>query len=63
MVATATLGFSGCQMVLFTTGRGTPFGNFVPTLKIYSISDLAKRKSHWIDFNTGTVLETGDMNS
>ncbi|HEY3389517.1 MAG TPA: altronate dehydratase family protein, partial [Prolixibacteraceae bacterium] len=34
LVATSALGFSGCQMVLFTTGRGTPFGSFIPTMKI-----------------------------
>ena len=63
LVAASALGFSGCQMVLFTTGRGTPFGSFIPTLKISTNSDLAKRKSHWIDFDAGAVLETGDMKS
>nr|MDA3852664.1 altronate dehydratase family protein [Bacteroidales bacterium] len=41
LVASSALGFSGCQMVLFTTGRGTPFGSFVPTMKISTNSDLA----------------------
>ena len=45
-------------MVLFTTGRGTPFGGFVPTLKIATNSDLAKNKANWIDFNAGAVLES-----
>jgi len=62
LVAASALGFSGCQMVLFTTGRGTPFGSFVPTMKISTNSKLAKRKPHWIDFNAGTLLETGNMN-
>ena len=61
LVAASALGFSGCQMVLFTTGRGTPFGSFVPTMKISTNSNLAKRKPHWIDFNAGTLLETGNM--
>lgn len=43
-------------MVLFTTGRGTPFGGFVPTVKISTNSDLARRKSSWIDFDAGRVL-------
>ncbi|WP_421918732.1 UxaA family hydrolase [Marinifilum sp.] len=63
LVAASALGFSGCQMVLFTTGRGTPFGSFIPTMKISTNSELARRKSHWIDFNAGTLLETGDMNT
>ncbi|MBI9057484.1 MAG: altronate dehydratase [Labilibaculum sp.] len=63
LVAASALGFAGCQMVLFTTGRGTPFGSFIPTMKISTNSNLAKRKSHWIDFNAGTLLETGDINS
>ncbi|NOU61313.1 UxaA family hydrolase [Marinifilum caeruleilacunae] len=63
LVAASALGFAGCQMVLFTTGRGTPFGSFIPTMKISTNSDLAKRKSHWIDFNAGTILESGNVNS
>ena len=45
--------------MLFTTGRGTPFGGFVPTLKIATNNELAAKKSNWIDFNAGAVLETG----
>lgn len=63
LVAASALGFSGCQMVLFTTGRGTPFGSFIPTMKISTNSDLAKRKPHWIDFNAGSLLETNNMNN
>ncbi len=61
LVAASALGFSGCQMVLFTTGRGTPFGSFVPTMKISTNSDLFNRKRKWIDFNAGTLLEGQSM--
>lgn len=55
MVAVTNLASAGCHMVLFTTGRGTPFGGFVPTIKISTNSDLAKRKSNWIDFDAGGI--------
>ncbi|MHB8132093.1 MAG: UxaA family hydrolase [Mobilitalea sp.] len=48
---------SGAQMILFTTGRGNPYGSPVPTVKISSNSDLFNRKKHWIDYNAGQVLE------
>ncbi len=57
LVASTALGAAGCHMVLFTTGRGTPFGSFVPTVKISSNSRIAKLKPHWIDFNAGQMLE------
>lgn len=57
LVAATALGSSGCQMVLFTTGRGTPFGSFVPTLKISTNSTLSINKPGWIDFNAGVILE------
>ena len=57
LVATSLLGMSGCQMVLFTTGRGTPFGGFIPTVKISTNSNLAKAKPTWIDFNAGQIVE------
>jgi altronate hydrolase len=57
LVASSALGFSGCQMVLFTTGRGTPFGSFVPTMKIATNSNLARHKANWIDFNAGVLIE------
>lgn len=57
LVASAALAFSGAQMVLFTTGRGTPFGCPVPTVKISSNSALAKQKSKWIDFDAGRLLD------
>ena len=48
-------------MVLFTTGRGTPFGTFVPTMKVSTNSGLAKRKPTWIDFNAGRLVEDQTM--
>ncbi len=61
LVAASALGFSGCHMVLFTTGRGTPFGSFVPTMKISTNSDLYNKKKNWIDFNAGSLLEGKTM--
>ena len=58
MCAVTNIAAAGCHLVLFTTGRGTPFGGFVPTLKIATNSDLAKNKANWIDFNAGAVLES-----
>lgn len=55
-VSSTALAAAGAQLILFTTGRGTPLGFPVPTLKIASNSDLAARKSHWIDFDAGPVL-------
>lgn len=57
LVASTALALAGCQLVLFTTGRGTPFGTFVPTLKISTNSEIAQRKSKWIDFNAGSIIE------
>jgi altronate hydrolase len=57
LVAATTLGAAGCQMVLFTTGRGTPFGSFVPTMKVSTNSQLFNNKPHWIDFNAGGIVE------
>ncbi len=57
LVATTALGSSGCQMVLFTTGRGTPFGSFIPTMKVSTNSRLANLKPHWVDFNAGVLVE------
>lgn len=56
MVASTALAASGCQIVLFTTGRGTPYGTFVPTIKISSNTDIYNKKKSWIDFNAGTIL-------
>ena len=51
LIAATTLAASGCQIVLFTTGRGTPFSTFVPMFKIASNDFLTAKKSGWIDFN------------
>ena len=56
LIASTALAASGCQIVLFTTGRGTPFGTCVPTLKISTNNTLAQQKPHWIDFNAGCLL-------
>ncbi len=61
LVASTALAAAGCQMVLFTTGRGTPFGTFVPTMKISTNSGLAQRKPTWIDFNAGRLVEDQSM--
>ncbi len=61
LVASTALASAGCQMVLFTTGRGTPFGTFVPTMKISTNTKLSKMKSNWIDFNAGALLEDKTM--
>lgn len=61
LVASTALASSGCQIVLFTTGRGTPFGSFVPTMKISTNSGLASRKPTWIDFNAGVIAEGEPM--
>lgn len=63
LVAASSLALSGCQMVLFTTGRGTPFGSFVPTMKISTNSDLFRHKANWIDFNAGTLVEDEEMDT
>ena len=62
-VAVTVLVASGAHMVLFTTGRGTPFGGPVPTLKISTNTDLYNKKKHWIDFNAGDLIKTNDIKS
>ena len=61
LVASTALAASGCQIVLFTTGRGTPFGSFVPTMKIATNTPLAQGKPRWIDFNAGTLAQDEPM--
>ncbi|MFA6812450.1 MAG: altronate dehydratase family protein [Bacteroidaceae bacterium] len=61
LVASTALASCGCHLVLFTTGRGTPFGTFVPTMKISTNSNLAVHKPKWIDFNAGVILENEPM--
>jgi altronate hydrolase len=55
-VSCTALAASGANMVLFTTGRGTPLGVPVPTVKIASNTNLAQRKKHWIDYDAGQLL-------
>ena len=63
LVASTALAASGCQIVLFTTGRGTPFGSFVPTMKISTNTPLAEGKPGWIDFNAGVLAQDEPMSS
>ncbi|MGN0485883.1 MAG: UxaA family hydrolase [Acutalibacteraceae bacterium] len=57
MVAVTNLTAAGCQLILFTTGRGTPLGAPVPTIKIETNSALAERKKSWIDFDAQSQSE------
>lgn len=61
LVSVTSLALAGAQIVLFTTGRGTPYGGPVPTVKIATNTPLARRKRNWIDFDAGRLLETGDL--
>ena len=61
LVASTALASCGCHLVLFTTGRGTPFGTYVPTMKISTNSTLYNNKPAWIDFNAGVIAEGEDM--
>ena len=61
MVAVTNLMASGAHIILFTTGRGTPLGAPVPTVKIATNSSLAKRKSSWIDFDASPILDGKPM--
>ncbi len=60
LVASTALASAGCHIVLFTTGRGTPFGTFVPTMKIATNPTLAANKPNWIDFSAGQLIEGKD---
>lgn len=60
LVATTALAASGAQLILFTTGRGTPFGSCVPTVKISSNTKLKNSKSNWIDFDAGRLVTGTD---
>lgn len=61
LVASNALVASGAHMVLFTTGRGTPFGCPVPTVKVSSNTTLYQKKTAWIDFNAGALLDGSSM--
>lgn len=58
LVASSAEAAADCQMVLFTTGRGTPFAPFVPTIKVSSNSEIHDKKPWWIDFDAGRLLKT-----
>lgn len=62
VVSVTNLAASGAQLILFTTGRGTPLGAPVPTVKISSNTALYKKKPHWIDFNAGAMLDGKTIN-
>ncbi len=63
LVASTVLTAAGAHLVLFTTGRGTPFGTAVPTVKISTNSELFQKKPHWIDWNAGLLAEGEDIES
>jgi len=56
IVACTNLVAAGCSLILFTTGRGTPLGSHVPTVKVASNHALAVKKKNWIDFDAGMLL-------
>lgn len=58
-VSSTNLAASGCNIIVFTTGRGNPFGSVIPTVKLSSNTDLYNKKNNWIDFDAGVVLEEG----
>ena len=57
LVSATALTAAGAHLILFTTGRGTPFGAPAPTVKIATNNTLADKKSGWIDFNAGPVVD------
>lgn len=61
LVAATALAASGAHIVLFTTGRGTPFASPVPTVKISTNTGLSERKNNWIDFNCGRLTEDATL--
>lgn len=61
IVAITNLMAAGAQMILFTTGRGTPVGSAVPTVKISTNTALFEKKKSWIDFDAGSVLNGNDL--
>lgn len=62
LVASTALAASGAHIILFTTGRGTPFASPVPTMKISSNTTLFQKKNNWIDFNCGVLTEDVCLN-
>ena len=62
-VSCTALAAAGCHLVLFSTGRGTPFATAIPTIKIATNSELFNKKGAWIDFNAGQIIEGKDFDS
>jgi len=62
IVAVTNLAAAGAHIILFTTGRGTPLGAPVPTVKVSSNSQLASKKKNWIDFDAGVLTGGKSMN-
>lgn len=62
LVSCTALAAAGAQLILFTTGRGTPFGAPVPTVKISTNSSLYNKKRNWIDFNAGVLVDDNNKN-
>lgn len=58
-VAATALAAAGCHLILFTTGRGTPYGSVVPTVKIASNTTMAQAKKNWIDYDAMAEPDTG----
>ncbi|WCK53197.1 altronate dehydratase family protein [Aneurinibacillus sp. Ricciae_BoGa-3] len=63
LVSVTALCAAGAQIVLFTTGRGTPFGGPVPTVKISTNNQLSDKKRNWVDFNAGQLLDEKSMDT
>ncbi|SHH58277.1 altronate hydrolase [Anaerosphaera aminiphila DSM 21120] len=63
LVSSTALALSGAHIVLFTTGRGTPFSCPVPTIKISSNTELFEKKRNWIDFDAGKIVRDVDKHS
>ena len=60
LVSSTALAAAGAHLILFTTGRGTPFGAPVPTVKISTNTALYAKKRNWMDFNAGTIADGGE---
>lgn len=63
IVAATNLAAAGCNVLFFTTGRGTPFGSVIPTIKVATNHTLAREKSSWIDFDGERCLDEGFLNA
>ena len=59
LIAATALGAAGCQVILFSTGRGTPLSTFVPTIKIATNDEISLHKKNWIDFNAYSMDDEG----